>query len=218
MKRAFGILLAVLIPTFWMVAQESLPKYMQIEKKSLSAGIDGYATPLFAICGDSSKVEGRIVYIPEYVNKSTLLCVYIKDNGATLADQLKELIGILQKEISSKKNYRSVQSITYTLKAYPEDIWTNDILIGDLAYSLIGYQWDDQDEEDYIIINIPLHVCCSIKQNKHKNHAKKFREQLKESYVTRLEIMYGFKQYSVPFDFPLNLVIDIMESLYKEDN
>lgn len=217
MKRAFGILLAVMMSIAYVSAQEALPKYMQIEKKSVSAGIDGYATASFALCGDSSAVEGRIVYIPEYVNKSALLSIYLKDNGAPAVVRMKSLIAMLQKEASKTSRYERKKSITYTVRAYPEDIWTNNNLIGDLAYALVGYQWDDQDEEDYIFISIPLHVCRSIKHNKDKNYAKKFREQLRESYISSVEISCDFERYTIPFGFPLNLTIDIMETLYKED-
>lgn len=203
--------LLILLPAH----SNSLPEWLKIEKFTPSAGLKGYATPLFDICGKDANLRGKIVYVPSYVNNTSLLMVYMQDGDSELVKELKSLIEKAATQPAKERRFKT--SMTISLDAYPEDIWTNDVLIGDAVYSLVGMQWSDSDEEDFLAVSIPLHACRSIKCSDSKNYANKFRKQLQESYVSGIEISFGFSKIVIPFDFPLNLVIEQMEEMYKSD-
>lgn len=214
MIRISFILLLLLFSVTELSAQDNLvPKYQIISPKAISAGIEGYSTPLFNISKSGHEVNAKVVYVPEFINSSSVIFFYIKESDDSIVQELKQL-AIELAQIATLEKYAKT-TLELTLKTYPEDIWTNNILIGNIAYSMIGITWDEQDEQEYIFISFPLHASISTTYSSRKNHSKKFRKLLQDSIVYGLEIQFKSRTLNIPFGFPLNITLKKIEEKHR---
>lgn len=204
----------LLISVFDLHAQDNcIPEYEKISAKVISAGIEGYSTPLFNISKSGHEVNAKVIYVPEYINYTSVIYFYIKENNDSIVQELKQ-IALELSRIATYEKYAKT-TLELTIKAYPEDIWTNNVVMGNLAYSMIGIMWDEQDEQEYIFLSFPLHASLSAKYNSRKNHSKRFRKQLQDSNVFGLEIQFKNRNLNIPFGFPLNTTLSKIEEKYR---
>lgn len=192
---------------------KSVPEYLQISPKVISAGIEGYSTPLFNICRSENIVNAKVVYLPQYTNNVSIIYFYIKENNDSIVQKVKHIAEESSKIAAREKYARS--TLCLTLKAYPEDIWTSNILLGDFIYSMVSISWDEQDEQEYLLVSFPLHASLSSKYDSRKNHSKKFRKMLQNGSVSGLELQFRDKTVEIPFGFPLSKTLSKMEEMYK---
>lgn len=190
---------------------EAIPDHLNISRKIVSAGVYGFATPIFSLSTTEHNIEGKVVYIPEY-NNSTTLAFYIKETHDSLVQEINQMIDEFQKESEKSEYHRKNFSIT--VEGYPEPFWVNSSDLGNRGFNIFHKIWDEEDEEEYIMILIPLSVCLSTKYNSYKNHKKHFRKQLQKGnyYGIRLQLGFDEKIY-IQFSFPLEETIKKMETL-----
>ena len=190
---------------------EAIPDHLNISRKIVSAGVYGFATPICSLSTTEHNIEGKVVYIPEY-NNSTTLAFYIKETLDSLVQEINQMIDEFQKESEKSEYHRKNFSIT--VEGYPEPFWVNSSDLGNRGFNIFHKIWDEEDEEEYIMILIPLSVCLSTKYNSYKNHKKHFRKQLQKGnyYGIRLQLGFDEKIY-IQFSFPLEETIKKMETL-----
>ena len=208
-------ILLLLAPLVGLRAQhDTVPEYLQISPKAISAGINGLSTPLFNISKDGHEVYAKVVFLPKYIKKSTVIYFYIKENNDSIVQELKQ-IALKLGQIAAREKF-ALTSLELRLKAYPEDIWTNNVLVGNLAYSMIGMTWDEQEEQEYILISFPLHASISYKYNSRKNHSRKLLKLLQNGIVLGLDIRLENKKLNIPLGFPLHDTLNKMEEEYRK--
>ena len=195
---------------------EAIPDHLNISRKIVSAADSHYAGSAagFSSSGTSGAAPSQRpapVSIPEY-NNSTTLAFYIKETLDSLVQEINQMIDEFQKESEKSEYHRKNFSIT--VEGYPEPFWVNSSDLGNRGFNIFHKIWDEEDEEEYIMILIPLSVCLSTKYNSYKNHKKHFRKQLQKGnyYGIRLQLGFDEKIY-IQFSFPLEETIKKMETL-----
>ncbi len=213
MKNCTSLLYLIIILSSCICCAQTkaIPDHLNIRRKIISAGIYGFATPIFNLSTPEHNIEGKVVYIPKY-NNSTRLMFYIKE---TKESPVQEIILMMQQfQNESEKSEYHRKNFSITVEGYPESFWINSNSLGNQAFSLFNKIWDEEEEEEYIMILVPLNVCLSMKHNSYKNHNNHFRKQLQKGhyYGIKLQLDSNYK-ISIPFSFPLEETIKKIESM-----
>ncbi len=143
MKIAYTFIFLLCLWVDLFAQEKTIPEYLEISHKVISAGIEGYSTPLFNISESGHEILAKIVYLPEYVNKTSSISLYIQENDDSIVQELIQIT----KDLSRTATYEKYASAPFeiTIKAATGNIWTNSILLGNSAYSMMGLLWDEQE-------------------------------------------------------------------------
>lgn len=171
-------------------------------------GLDGCYTEWMQWFNDSLNCIGKVTYVPNIQGRSILVFSF-KDNGSELTEELKRVIPRIQENAAKqygKKDFSLQLNSTKT-------IWTNNYLIGDIAYSLVGYAWDNLEETDVISISLPLHACKYSGSS--RTGTSMIKKRLRKEIFTDIVLLYDFKKISIPIDYRFNEIYSEMYKMFK---